>query len=82
MLTHLEKRFDKLSVISAKLTLHVTDANTFGKTDASPISGIGALISEISSSAEVAFDKCRQILKRRLAVVSEQAQLLRKLEPL
>ncbi|KAM1515936.1 hypothetical protein ACFX10_014990 [Malus domestica] len=82
MLTCLEKRFDKLPVISAKLTLHVTDADTSGKADASPISGIASSISKISSSAEVACDKCGQIWKRRLAVVSKQAQLLRKLAPL
>ncbi|KAM2860945.1 hypothetical protein COP2_026189 [Malus domestica] len=76
------RRFDKLPVISAKLTLHVTDADTSGKADASPISGIAFSISEILSSAELACDKCRQIWKRRLAVVSEQAQLLRKLAPL
>ncbi|KAM1717068.1 hypothetical protein ACFX11_024957 [Malus domestica] len=76
------RRFDKLLVIFAKLTLHVIDANTSGKADASPISGIASSISEIPSSAEVACDKCRQIWKRRLAVVSEQAYLLRKLAPL
>ncbi|KAM1546322.1 hypothetical protein ACFX10_046544 [Malus domestica] len=82
MLTRLEKHFDKLPMISAKLTLHVTDADTSGKTDASPISGIASSISEIPSSVEVACDKCGQIWKRRLAVVYEQAQLLRKLAPL
>ncbi|KAM3001518.1 hypothetical protein FF2_037799 [Malus domestica] len=82
MLTRLEKRFDKLPVISAKLTLHVTDADTSGKADTSSISGIASSISEIPSSAEVACDKCGQIKKRRLAMVSEQAQLLRKLAPL
>ncbi|KAM2507969.1 hypothetical protein ACFX1W_030225 [Malus domestica] len=76
------RRFDKLPVIFAKLTLHVTDANISGKADASPISGIASSISEISLSAEVACDKCEQIWKRRLAVVSKQAQLLRKLAPL
>ncbi|KAM1714263.1 hypothetical protein ACFX12_024894 [Malus domestica] len=75
-------RFDKLPVIFAKLTLHGTDADTSGKADASPISGIASSISEILSSAEVACDKCGQIWKRRLAVVSKQAQLLRKLAPL
>ncbi|KAM1011465.1 hypothetical protein ACFX13_047571 [Malus domestica] len=82
MLTRLEKRFDKLPVISVKLTLDVTDADTSGKADASPISGIASSISEIPLSAEVACDKCKQIWKRRLAAVSEQAQLLRKLAPL
>ncbi|KAM1219695.1 hypothetical protein ACFX2G_047734 [Malus domestica] len=76
------QRFDKLPVISAKLTLHVTDADTSGKADASLISEHASSISEIPSSAEVACDKCGQIWKRRLAVVSEQAQLLRKLAPL
>ncbi|KAM1355942.1 hypothetical protein ACFX13_030850 [Malus domestica] len=76
------RRFDKLPVIFAKLTLHVTDADISGKADASPISGIASSISEISLSAEVACDKCEQIWKRRLAVVSKQAQLLRKLAPL
>ncbi|KAM2986705.1 hypothetical protein FF2_006951 [Malus domestica] len=76
------RRFDKLPVISAKLTLHMTDADTSGKADASLISGIASLISEIPSSVEVARDKCGQIWKRRLVVVSEQAQLLRKLAPL
>ncbi|KAM1181501.1 hypothetical protein ACFX19_000098 [Malus domestica] len=69
-------------MIFAKLTLHVIDVDTSGKAYASPISGIASSISEISSSAEVACDKCGQIWKRRLAVVSEQAQLLRKLAPL
>ena len=82
MLTRLEKRFDKLPVISAKLTLHVTETDTSGKADASPISELASSISEIPSNAEVACDKCGQIWKRRLAVVSEQAQLLRKLAPL
>ncbi|KAM2256437.1 hypothetical protein ACFXTI_046783 [Malus domestica] len=82
MLTRLEKRFDKLPVISVKLTLHVTDADTSGKADASPISELASSISEIPSSAEVVCDKCGQIWKRRLVVVSEQAQLLRKLAPL
>ncbi|CAN6679349.1 unnamed protein product [Malus baccata var. baccata] len=76
------RRFDKLLVISAKLTLYVTDVDTSGKSDASSISGIASSISEIPSSAEVAYDKCGQIWKRRLTVVSEQAQLLRKLAPL
>ncbi|KAM3011413.1 hypothetical protein FF2_030120 [Malus domestica] len=68
--------------MSAKLTLHVTDADTSGKADASLISGIVYSISEIPSSADVACGKCGQIWKRRLAVVSKQAQLLRKLAPL
>ncbi|KAM3011411.1 hypothetical protein FF2_030118 [Malus domestica] len=80
--TSWNRRFDKLPVISAKLTLYVTDADTSRKADAFPISGIASSISEIPSSAEVACDKCRQIWKRRLAVVSKQAQLLRKLAPL
>ncbi|KAM1121650.1 hypothetical protein ACFX19_003349 [Malus domestica] len=69
-------------MISAKLTLHVTDADTSGKADASPISKLASSISKIPSSAEVACDKCGQIWKRILVVVSEQAQLLRKLAPL
>ncbi|KAM1790872.1 hypothetical protein ACFX12_034898 [Malus domestica] len=69
-------------MISAKLTLHVTDVDTSGKADAFPISELASSISEIPSSAEVACDKCGQIWKRRLAVVSEQAQLLRNLVPL
>ncbi|KAM2457606.1 hypothetical protein ACFX1W_006489 [Malus domestica] len=91
MLTRLEKQFPLRYLESAlrqtardfcKASLHVTDAVTSGKTDASPISQLAFLISEISSSAEVACDKCGQIWKRRLAVVSEQAQFLRKLAPL
>ncbi|KAM1002874.1 hypothetical protein ACFX2I_003259 [Malus domestica] len=73
MLTRLEKRFDKLPVISAKLTLHVTDADPSGKVDAYLISELASSISEIPSSAEVACDNYGQIWKRRLAVVSEQA---------
>ncbi|KAM1315816.1 hypothetical protein ACFX2F_019533 [Malus domestica] len=82
MLTCLEKRFDKLPLNLAKLTLHVTNADTSGKSDASPIFELASSISEIPSSAEVACDKCGQIWKRRLVVVSEQAELLRKLAPL
>ncbi|KAM1811180.1 hypothetical protein ACFX12_027851 [Malus domestica] len=50
MLTRLEKRFDILPVISAKLTLHVTNADTSGKADASPIYELASSISEIPSS--------------------------------
>ncbi|KAM1140669.1 hypothetical protein EV1_040334 [Malus domestica] len=76
------RRFDKLPVISAKLTLHVADADTSRKADAFLISELASSISEIASSADVACDKCGQIWKRRLVVVYEQAQLLRKLAPL
>ncbi|KAM1611333.1 hypothetical protein PS1_000130 [Malus domestica] len=82
MLTRLKKRFNKQPVISAKLTLHVTDADTSGKADAYPISELASSIFEILLSAEVACDKCGQMWKKRLVVVSEQAQLLRKLAPI
>ena len=39
-------------MIFAKLTLHVTDADTSEKADASPISELTSLISEIPSSAD------------------------------
>ena len=81
--------FDRLPVISAKLSVHVTDADTSGKADASPISGLASSSSELASSSSelrrvqrlhvTSADKSE---KEDWPVVSDQAQLLRKLAPL
>ncbi|KAM1837029.1 hypothetical protein ACFX14_018876 [Malus domestica] len=38
-------------MISAKLSVHVTDADTSGKADSSPISELASLSSELASSS-------------------------------
>ncbi|KAM1814369.1 hypothetical protein ACFX11_028041 [Malus domestica] len=40
-------RFDKLPVISAKLSVHVRDADTSGKADGSPIFELASSSSEL-----------------------------------
>ncbi|KAM1059755.1 hypothetical protein ACFX1X_024753 [Malus domestica] len=42
-----DRRFDKLPVISAKLSVHVTDTDTSGKADAFPISELTSSSSKL-----------------------------------
>ncbi|KAM2466387.1 hypothetical protein PS1_008319 [Malus domestica] len=80
-------------MIFAKLSVYVTDANTSGKADASPIFKLPSSSSELASSSfELASlsSELRRVQRLHVTsvdksgkedwpVVSEQAQLLRKL---
>ncbi|KAM1369913.1 hypothetical protein TB2_040326 [Malus domestica] len=76
-------------MISTKLSVHVTDADTFGKADASLISELASSSFELASSSS----QLRRVQRLHVTsadksgkedwpVISEQAQLLRKLAPL
>ncbi|KAM2251797.1 hypothetical protein ACFX1S_006393 [Malus domestica] len=76
-------------MISAKLSVHVTRADTSGKADASPIFEVASSSSELASSSS----KLRRVQRLHVTsadksgkedwpVDSDQAQLLRKLVPL
>ncbi|KAM0959408.1 hypothetical protein ACFX2C_024574 [Malus domestica] len=76
-------------MISAKLSVHVTDADTSGKEDAFPISELASSSSELASSSS----ELRRVQRLHVTsvdksgkddwpLVSEQAQFLRKLTPL
>ena len=69
-------------MISVKLNVHVTDADTFGKANAYPISELASLISELRRVQRLHVTSADKSGKEDWPVVSEQAQLLRKLAPL
>ncbi|KAM2205659.1 hypothetical protein ACFX1S_025125 [Malus domestica] len=50
MLSTSPEIFDRLPVISARLSVYVIDADTFGKANASPISELASSIFELASS--------------------------------
>ncbi|KAM1566671.1 hypothetical protein ACFX11_045920 [Malus domestica] len=69
-------------MISAKLSVHVTDAGTFGKADASPIFELASSSSELRRVQRLHVTSANKSGKEDWPVVSKQAQLLRKLAPL
>ncbi|KAM1033996.1 hypothetical protein ACFX2A_038309 [Malus domestica] len=77
-----DRRFDKLPVISSKLSVHVTDTDMSGKEDAFPISELASSSSELRRVQRLHVISADKSGKEDWPVVSEQAQLLRKLTPL
>ncbi|KAM1216254.1 hypothetical protein ACFX2J_012561 [Malus domestica] len=69
-------------MISAKLNVHVTDADTSGKADAFPISELAFSSSELRRVQRLHVTSVDRSGNEDWPVVSEQAQLLRKLAPL
>ncbi|KAM1031034.1 hypothetical protein ACFX2C_034877 [Malus domestica] len=65
-----------------KLSVHMTDADTSGKADASSISELASSSSELCRVQRLHVTSADKSGKEDWPVVSEQAQLLRKLAPL
>ena len=82
MLSTSQEIFDRLPVISARLSVHVTGADTSGKADASLISELASSSYEVRRLKRLHVTCADKSGKREWPVVSEQAQLLRKLAPL
>ncbi|KAM1482727.1 hypothetical protein ACFXTO_035011 [Malus domestica] len=65
-----------------KLSVHMTDADTSRKADASPISELASSSSELRRVQRLHVTSSNKSGKEDWPVVSEQAQLLRNLAPL
>ena len=77
-----DRCFDKLPVISAKLSLRVTGADASRKASASLIFEFASSISELHRVQRLHVTSADKSGKEDWPVVSERAQLLRKLAPL